>query len=122
MGGGVRRAVDPEQTPSCASVTETATSRGEIAAPAVDTTVSSGDTGAPCIAGLDRFEILDYLGAGGQGAVWRARDRVRDSEIAVKVLNRVAPDAVRRFKQEFRSLDDVQHPNLIQMVELFEID
>jgi hypothetical protein len=68
----------------------------------------------------DRFEIVARLGAGGMGEVYRARDRVRDSEVALKVLPALDATALVRFKNEFRALHDIQHPNLVRLDELHE--
>jgi len=68
--------------------------------------------------GHPRFEVLGELGAGGFGAVYRARDRVSGAELALKSLHRAEASAVYRFKQEFRALADLAHPNLVQLYEL----
>lgn len=70
--------------------------------------------------GTERFELIRRLGEGGYGAVYEAHDRTRDQRVALKLLTRVGPDHVMRFKQEFRALQDLQHPNLVQLGELFE--
>jgi tetratricopeptide (TPR) repeat protein len=70
--------------------------------------------------GTERFELLTRLGEGGYGAVYEAHDRVRDQRVALKVLTRVGPEHVLRFKQEFRALSDLEHPNLVQLGEMFE--
>jgi len=72
--------------------------------------------------GTERFELIRRLGEGGYGAVYEAHDRTRDQRVALKLLTRVGPDHVMRFKQEFRALQDLQHPNLVQLGELFEDD
>lgn len=69
--------------------------------------------------GKDRFEIGALLGAGAFGEVFRAFDREREISVALKVLRNVNPRALSLFKQEFRSLAKVVHPNLIQFYELF---
>ncbi len=70
--------------------------------------------------GTERFEIVRSLGSGGAGVVYEAFDRERGCRVALKVLRSMAPDAQRRFKNEFRALQDIQHPNLVSLGELHE--
>ena len=73
-------------------------------------------------AGTERFQILSRLGAGGMGVVYEALDRDRNAKVALKTLRTIKPDAILRFKNEFRALSDIQHPNLVSLGELFEED
>lgn len=66
-----------------------------------------------------RFEVRRPLGAGGMGSVYEAHDHERDLRVALKTLNRLSPAGVYRIKNEFRSLVDVRHPNLVPLLELF---
>ncbi|HEU0036298.1 MAG TPA: protein kinase [Kofleriaceae bacterium] len=68
----------------------------------------------------DRFEIVAHIGAGGMGEVYRARDRARGQDVALKVLPALDATALMRFKNEFRALHDIQHPNLVTLHELHE--
>jgi serine/threonine protein kinase/tetratricopeptide (TPR) repeat protein len=67
-----------------------------------------------------RFEILHRLGSGGMGVVYEARDRLHGNIVALKTLADVEPEALLRFKSEFRALQDLHHPNLVQLYELIE--
>ncbi|MFT3693382.1 MAG: protein kinase [Kofleriaceae bacterium] len=67
-----------------------------------------------------RFELLEKLGEGGMGVVYRALDRERGVQVALKTLRGATPESVLRFKTEFRSLRDIRHPNLVELGELFE--
>jgi serine/threonine protein kinase len=66
----------------------------------------------------DRFELRGLLGAGGFGTVYQAFDRQGGALVALKVLRRPDAPALYRFKQEFRALADVAHPNLVTLYEL----
>jgi serine/threonine protein kinase len=68
----------------------------------------------------ERFDILRTLGAGGLGVVYEAYDRESDARVALKTLKRPSPEAITRLKREFRALEDLQHPNLVTLNELFE--
>lgn len=65
-----------------------------------------------------RYELLEVIGTGGMGVVYRARDLRRDSIVALKTMKRIEAAAIYRFKNEFRMLRDVSHPNLVTLHEL----
>lgn len=67
--------------------------------------------------GTTRYEVVRQLGRGGMGTVYEARDREMQRSVAVKTLLRTDPGSVLRFKQEFRTLADLQHRNLVQLYE-----
>src|SRR5262245_15258073 len=66
-----------------------------------------------------RFQIVRWLGAGGMGVVFEALDVRRGTRVALKRIRRLGPEALLRFKTEFRALQGLQHPNLVQLDELF---
>ena len=68
--------------------------------------------------GTQRYEVLQYLGRGGMGAVYEARDRETGQSLAIKRLLHATPAAIYSFKQEFRTLADVDHPNLVRLFDL----
>ncbi|MEZ4393602.1 MAG: protein kinase [Polyangiales bacterium] len=69
--------------------------------------------------GTQRFRILETLGKGGMGVIYRVRDEEMQRDIALKTLRRLLPDDVYRLKEEFRALAEIVHPNLVELHELF---
>ncbi len=68
--------------------------------------------------GTKRFLLRRRLGSGGFGVVYHAYDQERQSEVALKLLHKSEATALYQFKQEFRALTDITHPNLITLYEL----
>jgi serine/threonine protein kinase/tetratricopeptide (TPR) repeat protein len=74
---------------------------------------------------LGRYRLLDRLGAGGMGEVWRAHDANLDREVAIKVL---APGAVadttttERFRREALALSRLSHPGVATIFDFDALD
>src|SRR5262245_60023083 len=73
---------------------------------------------ADAFRGTDRFTVVRRIGAGGMGVVYEAYDREREMPVALKTLPRLEASALFQFKEEFRSIADIAHPNLIALYEL----
>lgn len=84
--------------------------------------MTSGNAPGRDFSGSERFEIVRQIGAGGIGVVYEARDRALGTHVALKTLQRLDGDGLLRFKKEFRLLQDLHHPNLVQLGELLEVD
>jgi WD40 repeat protein len=71
------------------------------------------------------YEILDVLGRGGMGVVFRARQRSLNRLVALKMIQSAADadeEGRRRFRTEAESLAQLQHPNIVQIHEVGEQD
>jgi serine/threonine-protein kinase len=73
----------------------------------------------------DRYEVEELVGAGGMSSVYRARDRLLDRNVALKVLHeQYAGDEeyVERFRREARSVAALSHPNIVTVIDRGEHD
>ncbi|HKA20039.1 MAG TPA: protein kinase [Blastocatellia bacterium] len=71
------------------------------------------------------YKVLDSLGAGGMGEVYLARDTRLGRKIALKFLSvdfTKDEERVRRFQQEARAASALNHPNLITIFEIGEVE
>jgi len=66
-----------------------------------------------------RIRIDRIIGSGSFGMVYEAWDEDRQQAVAIKRLTRVGAEGLFRFKQEFRLLADMNHPNLVNLHELY---
>ncbi len=85
-----------------------------------------GWTGAENLRQLGKFQLLQKVGQGGFGAVYRARDTELDRIVAVKVLR---PDTVlgssggpERFLREARTVAQLHHPGIVPIFEIGQAD
>lgn len=83
------------------------------------------DEPAPAPPSIPGFEVLDVLGRGATGVVYRARQEAVERDVALKALH---PElvtnvrAVKRLKREARLAARLAHPSIISAIDMGEID
>ncbi|MBX3399497.1 MAG: serine/threonine protein kinase [Gemmataceae bacterium] len=90
----------------------------------LDRPTSFGASGIAAGTVLGRFELLELIGRGGMGQVWKARDPLVKTEVVVKLLppELVAnPTEVQRLMESFRRVLEVPHQHICP-VQQFEVD
>jgi serine/threonine protein kinase len=74
---------------------------------------------------IREYEILDSIGRGGMGAVYRVRHIYLDKQRAIKVVHRSlteSEDFVNRFIREAKVLSELNHPNVVQLYDFGMLD
>lgn len=70
-----------------------------------------------------RFTILEEINRGSMGIIYKARDKVLDEIVVLKVLNDYLcadPTAVERFKREARAAKKLSHPHIVRIHDMFQ--
>ena len=83
--------------------------------------VLRAESGPPPFPDGGRYEILEQIGRGGMGVVYRARDKRLDRIVAVKRLPenlRESPKAVELLLREARSAAKLNHPNIVHVYDV----
>ena len=73
---------------------------------------------------LLHYRLVEKIGEGGMGVVWRAEDTTLDRDVAIKVLPEVVaadPERLARFEREAKLLAALEHPNIASVYGLHEV-
>jgi serine/threonine-protein kinase len=73
---------------------------------------------------LGSYLLLERLGEGGMGAVFKARNCKLDRVVAVKVIRKErinSRDSIRRFQREIRAAGQLRHPNIVHALDADEV-
>ena len=74
---------------------------------------------------IDHYQVVSALGTGGMGEVFLAQDTKLHRRVAIKILNDSQSeneDVLRRFKQEARAASALNHPNIVTIYEIGELN
>ncbi|GAA0722735.1 serine/threonine-protein kinase [Dokdonella soli] len=70
---------------------------------------------APALFRFGGLDVLEQLGEGAQGTVWRAYDPLLDQQVALKLRRLDSGDLAHRFLEEGRRLARLRHPNIVNV-------
>jgi tRNA A-37 threonylcarbamoyl transferase component Bud32 len=74
---------------------------------------------------LGKFQLLERVGVGGFGAVWKARDTTLDRIVALKIPHSgllTAADELERFQREARAAAQLRHPGIVPVHEVLLLE
>lgn len=72
-----------------------------------------------------QFRVVQRIGAGGMGAVYRAEEPAMGREVAIKILHQKLKgrqDLVSRFRREARAMSQLSHPNTVRVFRYGELE
>jgi WD40 repeat protein len=75
---------------------------------------------APPLLKLGRFELIERIGVGGFGSVWKARDKELDRTVAIKIprAGDMTAEEQEKFFREARAAAQLRHPNIVSVHEV----
>ena len=71
----------------------------------------------------NRYEILEKVGTGGMATVYKAKCKVLDRFVAIKILKdslKNDADVVKKFNTESRAAARLSHPNIVQVYDVWK--
>ena len=74
---------------------------------------------------VERYELEELVGTGGMSSVYKARDRLLERPVALKILHEqytLDPEYVERFRREARAVAQLAHPNIVTVIDRGEQD
>lgn len=112
----------PIRCPHCRQLVEIsgATSLRDIACPRCENHFSVIDDMDHACPTLHRFDLLEVIGAGSFGTVWKARDRELDRQVVVKIPHQSQLSSIEaeQFLSEARAGAQLNHPNIVRVFEV----
>ncbi|HSA91436.1 MAG TPA: protein kinase, partial [Terriglobales bacterium] len=80
---------------------------------------------APPVQKVGKYEVVEILGKGGMGVVYKATDPMIERTVAIKMMTggfAENPDLLKRFYREARATAMLQHPNIVIVYDLGEFE
>ncbi len=75
---------------------------------------------------VNRYDVIEEIGSGGMGTVFKGQDTQTQQYVAIKELKPDAlandKDLLERFRREGEALRQLNHPNIVKMIDAFEVD
>ncbi|MBI2932532.1 MAG: protein kinase [Planctomycetes bacterium] len=72
-----------------------------------------------------RYRVIETLGRGAMGVVYRAEDSVLHRDVALKLVSRVniaSPGNIERFRREAQAMAQIDHPNVVKLYDIGEFE
>jgi serine/threonine-protein kinase len=90
--------------------------------PPEEAATPGGSASGPPVTDWERYELLELLGKGGMGLVYKARDRRLGRIVAIKFILGVDPSLTLRLLREARAQANIAHPNICGVYEVDEVE